>query len=227
MDDPILEKRLKNMFESRAGELPDESVREARIRRNVYEKIEREGNYMKKGFMKKAVAAVAAICVFGSMTAFAIGKIAGITSRTDIRDEVHTYETEDKDGNKLGNGTQLSVTYGKDGMEDVTFSAEVGMDGELTPAEVRTCEDGTELCFYKLTNKFVPADYELTEEDKKAQEDGNFNLAYGSDKVEVMTSYTVEWNMDGQGYSLFKFGEDLGAEEMFGMAEEIIAGQSK
>ena len=27
--------------------------------------------------------------------------------------------------------------------------------------------------------------------------------------------------------SLFKFGEDLGAEEMFGMAEEIIAGQSK
>ena len=47
---------------------------------------------MKKGFMKKAVAAVAAICVFGSMTAFAIGKIAGITFRTDIRDEVHTYE---------------------------------------------------------------------------------------------------------------------------------------
>ena len=26
MDDPILEKRLKNMFESRAGELSDESV---------------------------------------------------------------------------------------------------------------------------------------------------------------------------------------------------------
>ena len=91
MDDPILEKRLKNMFESRAGELPDESVREARIRRNVYEKIEREGNYMKKGFMKKAVAAVAAICVFGSMTAFAIGKIAGITSRKYIRyAKVHT-----------------------------------------------------------------------------------------------------------------------------------------
>lgn len=54
MDDPILEKRLKNMFESRAGELPDESVREARIRRNVYEKIEREENYMKKGFYEKS-----------------------------------------------------------------------------------------------------------------------------------------------------------------------------
>ena len=261
MDDPILEKRLKHMFESRAGELPNESVREARIRRNVYEKIESEENYMKKGFMKKAVVAVAAICVFGSMTAFAIGKIVGITSHTDVRDKVHTYEqalelqkenglmvdfpekfsngytfksavpvsyeTEDKDGNKLGNGTQLSVTYGKDGMEDVTFSAEVGTYGELTPAAVKTCEDGTELRFYKMTNKFVPADYKITEEDKKAQEDGNFNLAYGSDKIEVMTSCTVEWNMAGQGYSLFKFGEDLGADEMFVMAEEIIAGQNQ
>ena len=110
-------------------------------------------------------------------------------------------------------------------MEDVTFSAEVGMDGELTPAEVRTCEDGTELCFYKLTNKFVPADYELTEEDKKAQEAGNFDLAYGSDEIEITTSCMVEWDMDGQGYSLFKFGEELSAEEMFAMAEEIIDAQ--
>ena len=35
----------------------------------------------------------------------------------------------------------------------------------------------------------------------------------------------VEWDMDGQGYSLFKFGEELSAEEMFAMAEEIIDAQ--
>ena len=81
MDDPILEERLKKMFESRAGELPDESLREVRIRKRVYEQIEREETHMKRGFMKKAVIAVAAICVFGSMTAFAIGNIAGVTSQ--------------------------------------------------------------------------------------------------------------------------------------------------
>ena len=32
----------------------------------------------------------------------------------------------------------------------------------------------------------------------------------------------VEWDMDDQGYSLFKFGDDLGIDEMFVMAEEII-----
>ena len=55
MDDPILEERLKKMFESRAGELPDESLREVRIRKRVYEQIEREETHMKRGFMKKAV----------------------------------------------------------------------------------------------------------------------------------------------------------------------------
>ena len=214
---------------------------------------------MKRGFMKKAVIAVAAICVFGSMTAFAIGNIAGVTSHSDRRDEVHTYEqalklqeehgpkvnfpeqfsngytfesavpvnyeTSDKDGNKLGKGIHLDITYGKEGMEPITFSAEVGLDGGSAPTDVKTCGDGTELRFYKTVNKFVPANYELTEEDKKAQEAGSFDLAYGSDEIEITTSCMVEWDMDGQGYSLFKFGEELSAEEMFAMAEEIIDAQ--
>ena len=232
MDDPILEERLKKMFESRAGELPDESLREVRIRKRVYEQIEREETHMKRGFM---------------------------TSHSDRRDEVHTYEqalklqeehgpkvnfpkqfsngytfesavpvnyeTSDKDGNKLGKGIHLDITYGKEGMEPITFSAEVGLDGGSAPTDVKTCGDGTELRFYKTVNKFVPANYELTEEDKKAQEAGIFDLAYGSDEIEITTSCMVEWDMDGQGYSLFKFGEELSAEEMFAMAEEIIDAQ--
>ena len=92
MDDPILEEKLKNMFENRADELPEDPGREARIRRNVYGQIEREGNFMRKGIMRKTVVALAAICVLGSMTAFAVGKITGITSHSSRYDEVHTYE---------------------------------------------------------------------------------------------------------------------------------------
>ena len=53
MDDPILEERLKKMFESRAGELPDESLREVRIRKRVYEQIEREGNSYEERIYEK------------------------------------------------------------------------------------------------------------------------------------------------------------------------------
>ena len=214
---------------------------------------------MRKGIMRKTVVALAAICVLGSMTAFAVGKITGITSHSSRYDEVHTYEqalelqkkhgpavhfpeefsngytfsaavpeyyeTTDDNGNKVGTGSNLSVTYAKDGNENVTFSAETDLGESDDPTEEKTLDDGTTLHFYKTTNKFVPVNYELTEEDKKAQETGHFNLAYGSDKVEIQTSYMVEWNMDGQGYYLFKFDEDLSADEMFGMAEEIINNQ--
>ena len=214
---------------------------------------------MRKGIMRKTVVALAAICVLGSMTAFAVGKITGITSHSSRYDEVHTYEqalelqkkhgpavhfpeefsngytfsaavpeyyeTTDDNGNKVGTGSNLSVTYAKDGNENVTFSAETDLGESDDPTEEKTLDDGTTLRFYKTTNKFVPGNYELTEEDKKAQETGHFNLAYGSDKVEIQTSYMVEWNMDGQGYYLFIFGEDLSADEMFGMAEEIINNQ--
>lgn len=259
MDDPILEEKLKNMFEKRADELPEDPGREARIRRNVYQQIESEGNFMKKGIMKKTVVALAAICVLGSMTTFAVGKITGVTSHSSSYDEVYTYEkalelqkkhgpavnfpeefsngytfssavpeyyeTNDDSGNKVSTGSDLSVTYTKDGKENVTFSAGNGLGESDTPNEEKTLDDGTTLRFYKTTNKFVPVNYELTEEDRQAQEAGHFNLAYGSDKVEIQTSYMVEWDMNGQGYYLFKFGEDLSADEMFGMAEEIIDNQ--
>ena len=78
MDDPILEKKLKKMFECRAEEFPNESVREARVRKNVYEQIERKGYHMKNIFMKKMIVTAAALCVLGSMTVFAIGKITGV-----------------------------------------------------------------------------------------------------------------------------------------------------
>ena len=259
MDDPILEEKLKNMFENRADKLPEDPGREARIRRNVYRQIEREGYSMKKGIMRKTVVALAAICVLGSMTAFAVGKITGITSHSSRYDEVHTYEqalelkkkhgpavhfpeefsngytfsaavpeyyeTTDDNGNKVGTGSNLSVTYAKDGNENVTFSAETDLGESDDPTEEKTLDDGTTLRFYKTINKFVPVNYELTEEDKQAQEAGHFNLAYGSDKIEIQISYMVEWDMDGQGYYLFKFGEELSADEMFGMAEEIIDNQ--
>ena len=92
MDDPILEEKLKNMFENRADELPEDPGREAQIRRNVYGQIEREGNFMRKGIMRKTVVALAAICVLGSMTAFGVGKITGITSHSSSEQKENVKE---------------------------------------------------------------------------------------------------------------------------------------
>ena len=83
-----------------------------------------------------------------------------------------------------------------------------------------TLEDGTELYYSELNNKFVPPDYEATEEELKQQEEGTLNLAYGNDTVEVISSHMVSWSRNGLHYVLFQFGNDLSQEEFLTMAQE-------
>lgn len=81
----------------------------------------------------------------------------------------------------------------------------------------------TELVFSQVTNKFVPPDYELTEEDKKNMERDDFNLAYGSSEVEMDQSYHVSWIKDGIIYSIMGFNlSNVTPDEMLDMAKEIV-----
>lgn len=131
-------------------------------------------------------------------------------------------EVQDQDRNQMAEEISVSYTYGKEGMEDVIFSGSrisVGEEGE--PDQIVALEDGTELHYSRTVNKFVPADYEISEEEKKLQEEGKLNVGYGSDTVEIKNSSCVIWVQDGITYSLFAFGDDLAAEEMLTMAKEV------
>lgn len=133
-----------------------------------------------------------------------------------------TYEERDKDDNIVNQGDSLSVTYGKKGMADVYLSAEVSSLGtETSAAQTLVGKDGTEFGFSTLRNKFVPPDYQITEEEKKLQEAGLLNVGYGSDKIEETVSQSVTWNQDGLSYMLFSFENTMSGEEMLQMAEEI------
>ena len=56
---------------------------------------------------------------------------------------------------------------------------------------------------------------------KKLQEEGKLNVAYGSDEVEVMTSAAVTWEQEDISYCLFTFEESMSAEELLSMAKEV------
>ena len=130
-------------------------------------------------------------------------------------------EMQDDEGNVLGTETSLNVTYGNDGKEDVMLSAEEQVLEDSKDREPSlTLEDGTELYYSELNNKFVPPDYEATEEELKQQEEGTLNLAYGNDTVEVISSHMVSWSRNGLHYVLFQFGNDLSQEEFLTMAQE-------
>lgn len=135
-------------------------------------------------------------------------------------------EIHDEDHNTMESSVSMAYTYGKEGMNDVVLSAS-RIAGSMSRTDSQASDrvlklgNGVELVFSTLVNKFVPPDYEITEEEKKLQEEGKLNVGYGSDQVEIRNSESVIWVQDGISYCLFMFGDDLSAEEMLRMAKEI------
>ena len=74
----------------------------------------------------------------------------------------------------------------------------------------------------EFTFKFVPSDYEVTEEDKEFEAvPGNF-ISYGSEDVELIKMSTVNFVKDGISYSIMDNSSADHIEEMFEMAEELL-----
>lgn len=134
---------------------------------------------------------------------------------------VHS-EGTDKDGNVTGKETTMHVTYVKEGAANVSLSTSRITMGELgEPDAVLALEDGTELHYSTLVNKFVPVGYKMTEEEQKLMEAGKLNVAEGADEIEIKLSSSVIWEQDEITYHLFTFSQDMSADEMLQMAREV------
>lgn len=71
--------------------------------------------------------------------------------------------------------------------------------------------------------KFVPPDYQLTEEDQKAMDSGELYLSYGSQEVEYTDFHFLEWTDGEIRYLLLCNGEAApGQEELVKMGQQVI-----
>ena len=142
-----------------------------------------------------------------------------------IMDEALMNEVGEVQENQKG----LQICYEKDGeeitlfvrglyQEEIDTLEEKGMDKYDQTLQVGEVEAG----FRQITNKFVPPDYELTEEDEKNMENPNFNLAYGSSEVEENKGFSTLWIEDGIIYNLYGTDLPITGEEMLEMARTII-----
>lgn len=121
----------------------------------------------------------------------------------------------DDNGNTVGKEyNTLDLTYKNDKGQNVMLMIDGG-----NPYS----ENGENTTGYSTqTYKFVPADYKLTDEDKKEQADGKIEISYGSDKVEVKQAEDYSWQDEGMNYSFTAFDCNLGESEMKDMAKQII-----
>lgn len=128
----------------------------------------------------------------------------------------------DENGSSVEKFKSVSFRYKKNG-DTVYFSqdkfiSEIDMEGEVV-----STVNGTDIYYFSYTNKLVPPDYKLTDEDKKAEKNGDLVFSYGSSKVEIIEVQSVTWAKDGIQYSLMQRDGDLSVGELTDMAAEIIS----
>ena len=127
----------------------------------------------------------------------------------------------DEDGNTVERFKSVSFDYEKEGdtviFTEDCFSSEVGIAGEVVKSL-----NGTDIYYHSYKNKSVPGGYELSEEDKKAEESGELVFSYGSPEVEIHDIKTVTWVKGGLHFQLLQIDGRLSSDELVKMAEEVI-----
>lgn len=133
-------------------------------------------------------------------------------------------EVKDDDGNTLGNGSRIDVTY-SNGDVSLMYSIEKGSstvyDDISSNAATEYKEGDTTFFFHEMKNKFVPTNYKMTSEEEALVEAGKLNVAYGTDEIEENTSQSIYWEKNGNIHSLFGFDTRLSADDFFEMAKEL------
>ena len=93
------------------------------------------------------------------------------------------------------------------------YSADISENAELVYS------DGNKE-MYKQKN--VPADYELTDKDRQAIDNGEYVMGYGTDDIETVNISHVIWTDDTLAYDLLQIDGKLTKEQLIDMAINIV-----
>lgn len=131
---------------------------------------------------------------------------------------------KDENGNAVYTFKSMQIHYGRGGDPLISVYIDKPVETQTRTEEPQATRQVGDITVYYDTQiyKFVPPNYEPTEEDKAKQESGELAISYGSDKVQVQTCHNVTWYKDGIFYDILGFDVNLSAEEMLDMAEEIL-----
>lgn len=141
----------------------------------------------------------------------------GFTFREmDLR---YTNRTDD-DGAVVETFPVVDVRYKRDGM---TVTLNLKRERQMPHGQGWTEREsgGASVWCKSQTYKFVPVDYQVTEEDLARQASGELTISWGTERIQTHAVSTALFTLEGADYLLMSM-EGLPADELFAMAEEII-----
>ncbi len=142
-----------------------------------------------------------------------------------IFDSIDVGEAQDMDenGNVLAKYKEISFTY-KKGDAEIFINAlreKNAQESATRKPDAKKEIESIDVKYFVDAYKFVPVDYEMTEEDKANVERENYFISSGVDEImETKVSYVV-WVQEGIRYSIMAH-QELPKELLFEMAEELI-----
>lgn len=128
-----------------------------------------------------------------------------------------------EEGNKkIADFNSIMCRY-KNNEDEILLSADAepeAHDEEMNPVTQTYC--GVDIRYNSYTGKYVPEDYELTEQDKIDEANGDVVFSYGTDEVMIMQIQGVSWEQDGIYYGITAMDSPLGEQDLIDMSKEII-----
>ena len=138
--------------------------------------------------------------------------------------KVGTVDKEDDENNTVGSFKDISIEYTNG---TYTIDADISQiqpeDEDASAIETKQSGDVT-LSYYTDHYKFVPADYELTDEDKQNETQDHYYISYGTNEIEEHDYQYVSWKKGDLNYLLSAKDLSLSSDEMFEMAEKYLEG---
>lgn len=128
-------------------------------------------------------------------------------------------------GNVLTETKEIDLSYKKENEESLINLSITQVDEKfLDNNESKLVGDfnGIDLYYYNKDYKFVPADYELTEEDKKARESGELEISFGASEISFSDVQGLSWYEGGLHYMIMGNDHGFTVEEMIDMAKVVI-----
>ena len=128
----------------------------------------------------------------------------------------------DENGNVFEEYEGLQCIYAHDG-NDIYLYVDASIAGnQMDDIETAETYKGCELKYYAYTNKLVPGNYELTEQDKKDRDSGKYVFSFGSSDIEIVEVQGLGVEYGGLSYSFSVIDNCLTKDELIQMAKEII-----
>ena len=142
--------------------------------------------------------------------------------------EMEEERTQDADGNDLGQFKGISITYVKDGCPEIYLDmnqADMYKEPRDEARDMSVKEfDGITMYYNCDEYLNLPEGEEPTKEEmQRTETDKHFFISDGSDERYTDFVSVVDFEMDGIVYVVMGFDVDMTADELFDMAEEIIA----